>query len=258
MKEFWSAKFKGILFLLFLALLWEIVSRNKLISPLYFPPISKNLVVFFHLMVNGTLPLELLRSFGRIFGGFFLAVALMVPLGIVMGLFKPIYNLFEPLTELVRPLPAPALIPVVMLFLGIGEAMKIIMIAFACSFPILINTIDGVRSVEPTFVDTAKTFGRGRYEIILQVIFPASLHQIFTGLRVALPIALIVDIVSEMVGALNGIGRFILVMQRSFNIPEMYAGVFLVAIVGYGLNSLLRYLNTAFIGWHKAKFEAVT
>jgi NitT/TauT family transport system permease protein len=73
-----------------------------------------------------------------------------------------------------------------------------------------------------------------------------------------LPIALIVDIVSEMVGALNGIGRFILVMQRSFNIPEMYAGVFLVAIVGYGLNSLLRYLNTALIGWHKAKFEAVT
>jgi ABC-type nitrate/sulfonate/bicarbonate transport system permease component len=136
--------------------------------------------------------------------------------------------------------------------------MKIIVISFACSFPILINTIDGVRSVEPTFVDTAKTFGRSRFEIILQVIFPASLHQIFTGLRVALPIALIVDIVSEMVGALNGIGRFILVMQRSFNIPEMYAGVFLVAIVGYGLNSLLRYLNTTLIGWHKAKFETVT
>jgi ABC-type nitrate/sulfonate/bicarbonate transport system permease component len=159
---------------------------------------------------------------------------------------------------LIRPLPPPAIIPVMMLFLGIGEAMKIIVIAFACSFPILINTMDGVRSVEPTLVDTAKTFGRNRYEIILQVIFPASLHQIFTGLRVALPIALIVDIVSEMVGALNGIGRFILVMQRSFNIPEMYAGVFLVAIVGYGLNSLLRYLNTALIGWHKAKFEAVT
>jgi ABC-type nitrate/sulfonate/bicarbonate transport system permease component len=257
MKEFLSAKFKGIFFLLFLALLWEIVSRNKLISPLYFPPISKNLVAFFHLMVNGTLPLELLRSFGRIFGGFFLAVAIMVPLGIVMGLFKPIHNLFEPLTELVRPLPAPALIPVVMLFLGIGEAMKIIMIAFACSFPILINTMDGVRSVEPTFVDTAKTFGRGRYEIILQVIIPASLHQIFTGWRIALPIALIVDIVSEMVGALNGIGRFILVTQRSFDIPEMYAGIILVALVGYALNALLRFLNTAVIGWHKAKFEAV-
>ncbi len=258
MREFFLTKSKGIFFLLLLVFSWELVSRNKLISPLYFPPMSKNLVAFCHLILDGTLPLELIRSFGRIFGGFFLAIGVMVPLGIAMGLFKPIYNLFEPLTELIRPLPPPAIIPVMMLFLGIGEAMKIIVIAFACSFPILINTMDGVRSVEPTLVDTAKTFGRNRYEIILQVIFPASLHQIFTGLRVALPIALIVDIVSEMVGALNGIGRFILVMQRSFNIPEMYAGVFLVAIVGYGLNSLLRYLNTALIGWHKAKFEAVT
>jgi ABC-type nitrate/sulfonate/bicarbonate transport system permease component len=258
MREFLSAKFKGILFLLFLALLWEIVSRNKLISPLYFPPMSKNLVAFHHLMLDGTLPLELIRSFSRIFGGFFLAIGIMVPLGIAMGLFKPIYNLFEPLTELVRPLPPPAIIPVVMLFLGIGEAMKIIVIAFACSFPILINTMDGVKSVDPTFVDTAKTFGRNRYEIIIQVILPASLHQIFTGLRVALPIALIVDIISEMVGSLNGIGRFILVMQRSFDIPEMYAGIFLVAIVGYALNALLRFLNTTVIGWHEAKFNAVT
>jgi len=257
MKEFLSSKFKSIFFLVFLALLWELVSRNRLISPLYFPPMSKNLVVFYHLMVDGTLPLELVRSFGRILGGLFLAIGVMVPFGIAMGLFKPIYNLFEPVTELVRPLPPPAIIPIMMLFLGIGEAMKIIVIFFACSFPILINTMDGVRSVEPTLVDTARTFGRNRYEIILQVILPASLHQIFTGWRIALPIALIVDIVSEMVGALNGVGRFILVMQRSFNIPEMYAGVILVALVGYALNALLRFLNTALIGWHKAKFEAV-
>ena len=180
----------------------------------------------------------------------------MVPVGVAMGLFRPMYNLFEPLTELLRPLPAPAIIPVAMLFLGIGEVMKITVIAFACSFPILINTMDGVRSVDPTLVDTAKTFGRDRYDIILEVILPASLHQIFAGWRIALPIALIVDIVSEMVGALNGIGRFILVMQRSFEMPGMYAGVFLVVLVGYGLNVLLRYLNDVLVGWHRAKFDA--
>jgi ABC-type nitrate/sulfonate/bicarbonate transport system permease component len=258
MREFLLKKFKGIVFLVLLCIVWEVVSRNKLISPLYFPPMSKNLVVFYHLILDGTLLLELSRSFGRIFGGFFLAILVMVPLGVAMGLFKPVYNLFEPLTELIRPLPPPAIIPVAMLFLGIGEAMKIIVIFFACSFSILINTMDGVRSVDPTLVDTAKTFGRNRYEIILQVILPASLHQIFTGWRVALPIALIVDIIAEMVGALNGIGRFILVMQRSFNVPEMYAGIFLVALVGFVLNALLKYLNTVFIGWHRAKFEAVT
>ncbi len=257
MKKILTSHFKGILFLLILAFLWEVVSRNKLISPLYFPPMTKNLAAFYQLMMDGTLPLELSRSFGRIFGGFFLAIAVMVPLGITMGLFRPIYNLFEPVTELIRPLPPPAVIPVVMLFLGIGESMKIIVIFFACSFPILINTIDGVRSVDPTLVDTAKTFGRSRFQTIVEVIVPASLHQIFTGWRVALPIALIVDIIAEMVGALNGIGRFILVMQRAFNVPEMYAGIFLVALVGYALNALLRFLNARWIGWHKAKFEAV-
>jgi len=85
-----------------------------------------------------------------------------------------------------------------------------------------------------------------------------NIRDLGKGRRVALPIALIVAIVSEMVGALNGIGRFILVMQRSFNIPEMYAGIFLVALVGYALNALLRYLNRVLIGWHKAKFEAAT
>ena len=100
MRKFFLTKFKGICFLVLMALLWEIVSRTKLISPLYFPPMSKNLVVFYHLILDGTLLLELVRSFGRIFGGFFLAIAVMVPLGITMGLFKPVYNLFEPLTEL--------------------------------------------------------------------------------------------------------------------------------------------------------------
>jgi ABC-type nitrate/sulfonate/bicarbonate transport system permease component len=175
-----------------------------------------------------------------------------------MGLFKPIYNLFEPVTELLRPLPPPAIIPVVMLFLGIGESMKVIVIFFACSFPILINTMDGVRSVEPLLVDTAKTYGRNRYEVILQVILPASLHQIFAGWRIALPIALVVCIVSEMVGSLDGIGRFILVMQRNFNIPEMYAGSLLVAITGYVLNAMLAYLNRRLIGWHWARFEVST
>ncbi len=258
MKDFLSAKSKGIFFLVLLALLWEVVSRKHVISPLYFPPMSKNLIVFYHLTSDGTLPVELSWSFGRIFGGFFLAVAVMVPLGVAMGLFKPVYNLLEPITELIRPLPPPAIIPIVMLFVGIGEAMKIVVIFFACSFPILINTMDGVRSVDPMLVDTARTFGRSRFEIILQVILPASLHQIFTGWRVALPIALIVDIVSEMVGAVSGIGRFILVMQRSFNIPEMYAGIFMVAIIGYVLNISLSYVDRTLIGWHKARFEAVT
>jgi len=255
MRRFLAAKSRGILFVLFLAFLWELVSRCRLISPLYFPPMTKILLVFYRLMVDGTLPLELMRSFGRIFGGFFLAVAVMVPLGIAMGLFGPVYNLFEPLTELLRPLPPPAIIPVIMLFLGIGEAMKVVVIFFACSFPILINTMDGVRAVEPLLVDTAKTYGRNRYEVILQVILPASLHQIFAGWRIALPIALIVCIVAEMVGSLDGIGRFILVMQRNFNIPEMYAGSLLVAITGYVLNALLAYLNRTLIGWHRARFE---
>ncbi|MBI3090735.1 MAG: ABC transporter permease [Candidatus Tectomicrobia bacterium] len=242
---------KGAIFLLCLIGLWEMVARLHLVSALYFPPMSKNMGVFYRLTVDGTLPLQVLLSFGRMFGGYFLAIALMVPLGLAMGLFRFCFNTFEPLVESFRPLCPPAIIPVVMLFLGIGDSMKMFVVFYACSFPILLNTIDGVRNVDVVLVNTARTFGLSRLAIIRKVVLPAASPQIMSGLRISLPISLIVVIVSEMIGSTNGIGHFILLNQRTFNVPETYAGVIMVAMVGYLLNRLFLGFDRRFMHWHR-------
>jgi NitT/TauT family transport system permease protein len=244
-------RLESVGFLLLLALVWEGVSRAALVSPLYFPPMSRILATFAGLTADGTLPLEVLRSFGRMFAGYFLAAALMIPLGVGMGVSRRLHHLFEPLVEFLRPLPPPAIIPAVMLFLGIGDSMKIFVIFFACSFPIVLNTLDGVRSVEPLLLATARSFGHSSASIVRKVVLPAAWPQIMSGLRISLPISLIVAVLSEMIGSVDGIGHFILKMQRTFNIPEMYAGIVMLGITGFGLNALFMRMDKRLLSWHE-------
>lgn len=244
------------MFFFSLAVLLEVISRAGLVSPLYFPPVSRILVSFFHLTATGVLPAEICHSFIRMSAGYFLAVLLMLPLGVWMGVSRGAYNLCEPLLELLRPLPPPVIVPVAMLFLGIGNSMKIFVVFFACAFPIVINTIDGVRSVHPVLYHTGRTYGLKRHQLILKVVLPAATPQIMAGLRTSLPISLIVTILAEMVGSSNGIGHYILRMQRTFDIPEMYAGIFMLGMVGYLLNRGFLEIDRVFLAWHKGWKQA--
>ena len=241
----------GLVFLGVLLGVWELVARLELVSRRYFPPMTHVILTFLQLSGSLDLPLDLGRSLGRMFGGFFLAVLLMVPLGFLMARVRPAYNLFEPLVETLRPLSAPAIIPVVMLFLGVGNAMKIFVVFYACAFPILINTVDGVRGVDPVFVHTARTYGATSQEIMRKVILPAAWPQIFGGLRTSLPIALIVVITSELIGGNDGLGFFILNNMRNFYIRESYAGLLMVGLVGYGLNRVAMVLDARFTAWDR-------
>ncbi len=132
-----------------------------------------------------------------------------------MGSIALVYRLLEPLTEFIRPIPAAAYIPVAILFLGIGNEMKIFVVFLACLFPILLNTYGGVRGVDPVLIDTGRTFGVSRFKALCQIVFPAALPSILTGMRISLGIALIVVVVAEMIAGNSGIGYYILDMQRS-------------------------------------------
>ena len=244
-------KAEGALFMLVLALLAEVVSRTELVSPLYFPPVSKIAFAFFRLTESGRLPSEVLRSLIRMGCGWGLTVLLAIPLGLFLGTSPARRRLFEPLVEMLRPIPPPVIVPIAMLFLGIGDAMKIFVVFFASSFPVLTNTMDGVLAVPRTFVDTARSFGSSRAEVVWKVILPAAAPHILSGLRTSIPIALIVAILSEMVGGTDGIGRFILQMQRTFNIPEMYAGMAMLGITGYALNEAFMQLDGRLLDWHE-------
>jgi NitT/TauT family transport system permease protein len=246
----WRTRWLGILFIAALLALWEIAAASGQLPALSFPRMSEILATWERLIVSGELPGEVLPSIWRMFAGYFIGVGLGVVLGLLMGYFRLFYNLLEPITEVLRPIPSPAYLPIVILFLGIDDEMKIFMIAFASLFPVLLNTYSGVRSVDPIQLQTARTFGVSGRKLLWQVVLPASSPYIFTGMRISLAVALIVMVISEMVAASSGIGYFILSAQRGFKIREMFAGVLTLAVLGYVLNRLFLIIENRVLAWH--------
>jgi len=230
------SKLNGVVALLATGGSTELVARAGWDNPLLFPALSKILASFFALIASGEIPTQVARSMERAAAGYFLAAAVCIPLGIAMGLFRGVYCALEIVVETLRPVPPPVVIPVAMLFFGIGDGMKIFVIFFSCAWPILLNTIDGVRNIDRLLVDTARTFGLKRGRTIVQVVLPAAAPQILTGLRISLSITLILVVISEMVGSSDGIGYFILNAQRRLKIDQMYAGMIALALLGYFLN----------------------
>jgi ABC-type nitrate/sulfonate/bicarbonate transport system permease component len=166
-----------------------------------------------------------------------------------MGSVPFIYRLFEPITEFVRPIPSSAYIPIAILFLGIDNGMKIFIVVLGCFFPILLNTYGGVRGVDPVLIDTGRTFGLSRAKALWQIVLPAALPSVLTGMRVSLGIGLIVVVIAEMIAGNSGIGYYILDRQRVFHVPEMFAGIFTLGILGYLINSVFLQIEHHFLRW---------
>ena len=246
----WNTRWLGVAFIAVLLLMWEAAAATGTMPSLSFPRMSDILVTLWGLVISGEILRELGDSMWRMFAGYFIGVSLGILLGLLMGYFRVFYNLLEPITEVLRPIPSPAYLPIVILFLGIDDEMKIFMIAFASLFPVLINTYSGVRSVDPIQLQTARTFGVAGRKLVWQIVLPAASPYIFTGMRVSLAVALIVMVISEMVAASSGIGFFILSAQRGFKIREMFAGVLTLAIVGYVLNRLFVAIENRVLAWH--------
>ena len=251
-----ESKLNGLALLVALLPVWEALSRTELVNPLFFPPMTRILRSFFLLMISGELPYQILVSLERAVAGYLLAALVCIPLGIVMGLWNQVYRMLELLIEMARPIPPPVIVPVAMLFFGLGDEMKIFVIAFSCAWPVLLNTYDGVRSVDRVLMHTGRTFGLSRGKAIAKIVFPAALPQIMTGLRVSLGIMLILVVISEMVGSSDGIGYFVLDSQRRFKVDQMYAGMLSLALTGYALNQLFLLLYNSILAWHKGLTRA--
>ena len=247
----------GVLLILGLLALWEASVRlGWVLSPTW-PAVSAVFATFWTNLADGTYAAVIGSSLRRLFIGYFLAVVLAVGLGLAMGVWRRFYLLAEPLVEFLRPIPSPAYLPMAILFLGIDDAMKVFMVAFAAFFPILLNTVSGVRSVDPILLETGKTFGYGRWQIVRKILLPASAGFVLTGMRISLAIALIVTVIAEMVAGNSGIGFYVLNAQRSFLVPEMYAGVIALAVVGFALNKIFVFVESLLLRWQKGAQDVV-
>ena len=219
-------------------LIWELGSRNNPALQTYLPPVSRILSSLGELILSGRILSHLMITLSRFLQGYVLAALIAVILGTVLGYFRLAHSLFEAVIEFLRPMPSVAIIPVAVLLLGISDAMIVAVTVYASLWPVLINTIDGVRYIERTLIDTGRTFGLNRRQILWLVVLPAAAPYIVTGLRISLSIALILVTTAEMIAGSRGLGFFILDEERSMNSGNMYAGVILVSALGYLLNRL--------------------
>lgn len=232
-----------------LAFVWELAPRLSLVDATFLPPLSKVLAAWWELVLSGALLENFQASIVRSVSGLLLAILFSIPLGLVIGYYKPVAVILSPVLELFRNTAALALLPVFILILGIGETSKISIVLFACTWPILLNTVNGVRNVDPLLVKSARSLGLAPFKLFLKVILPASLPSIFTGIRLAGASSILVLIAAEMVGAKAGLGYLINYTQYNFQIPEMYAGILTISALGLAINQGLVLLERRFSGW---------
>nr|WP_243795644.1 ABC transporter permease [Saccharopolyspora gloriosae] len=230
-------------------LLWELAPRVGLVDSIFLPPVSEVLVKWVELAVNGQLWEHLGASLARSLAGFSLAIVVAVPLGIVIGWYRLVGELLNPLLELMRNTAALALLPVFVLLLGLGESSKVALIVFACTWPILLNTISAVRTVDPLLIKSARSLGFGSLAVFTKVVLPAAVPMVFTGVRLAAANSILVLVAAEMVGAKAGVGYLINMAQYNFQVPEMYAGIITISLLGLGFNLGLVTLERRLSRW---------
>ncbi|GJF28427.1 hypothetical protein KNE206_11270 [Kitasatospora sp. NE20-6] len=229
--------------------LWELAPRLELVDPTFLPPFSEVVGAWTGLLGNGQLVANTQASLTRSLSGFGLSVAIGVPLGLLIGWYKPVANLLSPLLELFRNTAALALLPVFVLILGIGETSKISIVLYACIWPVLLNTISAVRTVDPTLLRLARSLNLSPLRLFQKVILPASVPTVFTGIRLAGAVSILVLVAAEMVGAKAGLGYLINASQYNFAIPEMYAGIVTISLIGVAFNQVLVALERRFTAW---------
>jgi ABC-type nitrate/sulfonate/bicarbonate transport system permease component len=224
--------------------LWAIWSAGS--DTFYYPPLTEILETFSETWLFERVGSDVVPSLLRLTAGYFLAVVIAVLVGIPLGLNATARRAAAPIVEFLRAIPPPALLPLAIVVIGVGNSMKVAIIAFVCLWPVLLNTIDGIRGIDPTLVDTARVYGVPR-----RATLPAAAPQIFAGMRTSLSLALILMVISEMVASTNGIGYFVLQSQRTFAIPEMWSGILLLGILGYTLNGAFVLIERRVLRWHR-------
>lgn len=217
----------------------------------YFPPLTTIAERFADLWLFDRVPRDLLPSLRRLAIGYLLCVLLGVGVGLILGAFRVIQQAVQPFAEFLRALPSVALIPFGMLVFGLGDLMKIFIIVVGAVWPILLNTIDGVRGVDRGMLEMARAYNVGRWGRIRDIVVPAALPRVIAGMRTSLSIAIILMVVSEMVASSNGVGYFVLESQRRFAIADMWAGIVLLGIVGYVANFVFVQAERRVLHWHR-------
>jgi ABC-type nitrate/sulfonate/bicarbonate transport system permease component len=249
----WPA-LRGWLFLGVLIVLWDAMARSDLVAGghVFLPPAGAVFAAWWRMMVSGELP----QAIWVTLRGFVLGLVLSGVIGIALGLWiarsRIVAALLAPIVEFLRPMPSVAVIPLAILFFGIGDGMKCFVATYGALWPVLLNTVYGVRAVDPRMIEVARVFQLGERRTLLSIIIPAAAPFIMTGLRIGSILTLGLVVTAELIASGSGIGYVIQSEQLAFKVPETFAGVATVMLLGMLLDGLLGLLEGRLMRWHAA------
>jgi ABC-type nitrate/sulfonate/bicarbonate transport system permease component len=230
--------------------LWELLTRAGLLSQTTFPAMSETIAQLFALLGASSFWLAVLDTLKGWALGLAIAIGLGVPLGILIGSSRWLYRAVRVPMEFLRPIPSVALIPLAVLVYGTGLESKVFLAAFACFWPMLIQTIYGVQDADPVAIDTGRSFGLSRLQRMYRIVLPSAVPYIATGLRLTSAIALILAVTAELVIGSAGLGREINVAQQGGALDAMYALIIATGVLGLALNQLSTSVERRVLHWH--------
>jgi NitT/TauT family transport system permease protein len=201
------------------------------------------------LITSGIMLEHFMATSGRLFVGLFLGMLPAILLGLMMGWSSRVRSTLDPFIAALHPVPKIAILPLIMVIFGIGEASRLVVIAIASFFPMVINTMTGVRQISPSLFEVAVNYGARRSQIFRRVIVPGSLPMQVSGFRLAFNNALIISVAIELVTARRGLGALIWLAWETFRIEQLYAGLIMISLLGIGVNALIKNLSTYLMPW---------
>ena len=235
--------------LLLVAITWEVSSRLGLVSTHSLPPLSKVLAAWFDLLKSGDLWMNAAASLYRAGAGLALSIVVGALLGIAMAWWRPVRALVNPLVEALYPLPKSALIPVTALWLGFGDASKILLIFLACMLPVTLGAFNGARGCEQVMVWSARSMGGSRVGVLWDVVVPSALPELLNGVRTALALSFILLVSSELIASREGLGHLIGSLGEAGVYDAMFAAVLTVAFLGFIADRLYQYFADWMLRW---------
>ena len=238
---------------LLLVLLWWAATSGR--PNFFFPAPSILMDTFGEVWFGGRILTDVAPSLGRLLSGVIAAIGIGVAAGLLIGSVKWLRALLEPTLEFFRAVPPPVLVPVLMLLMGISDSMKVLVIVSGCVWPVLLNTIEGVRALDGVLSDSTRTYGIAGWARIRYLVLPSASPQIMAGIRQCLSIGLILMVISEMFASSSGLGFTIVQFQRSFAIPEMWSGIIVLGLIGVALSFIFQWTERRVLRWYHGQKE---
>lgn len=243
----------GLLFLLAAALVWELAA--DWVKNINFP--SFHAVVLTLVQDRAELLHQTLITLRRAASGFLIALLLAMPMGLMMGRFKLLRDLVEPVVEFLRPLPPIAVVPLAMVFLGLGDAAKLVVVVYGSAFPILINAMDAVRAQDPMQARLARSLKLSWIERVALVDLPAALPRIMAGVRLSISVALLLTVASELIISSDGLGNYLVQAQSGFQVAAVMAALLVISAVAIAVNASVKRLSDRWLSWSQRRSALV-